>query len=270
LFLVLILATIVCWWHWVVPLLRLAYSNEQYSHVLLVLPVSVSFALLESRAKGVKPGLSSFPGLTMVLVALVLWLVAQSQMEVASETALAVGIAGLVVSWIGLVTLFFGVPAARQLLFPLLFLFLLVPTPRFLVDRCIVALQVASSEETNMLFRWAGVPVLKSGFVLSLPALDIEVAKQCSGIRSGLMLLISVLVLGHSYLRSNWGKALFVLAGNSDGGCQERGPNLHPLHARDARKPRLPRWPSSPQWRSRVFCRGVGRHGGSPQRFTES
>jgi len=192
LFLVLILATIIWWWHWAVTLLRLAYSNEQYSHVLLVLPVSVSLALMESREKGVKSRLSPFPGLTPVLAALVLWLVAQSKMEGASERVLAVGIAGLIVSWNGLVTLFFGINALRQLLLPLLFLFLLVPTPRFLVDRCIVALQAASSEGAYVVFRWAGVPLLKIGYVLSPPVLDIEVAKQCSGIRSGLMLLISV------------------------------------------------------------------------------
>src|SRR5207248_2672632 len=49
-------------------------------------------------------------------------------------------------------------------------------------------------------------------FILSLPTLDIEIAKQCSGIRSSMMLLLTGLVLGHVYLRSNWAKIFFALA----------------------------------------------------------
>jgi exosortase len=62
------------------------------------------------------------------------------------------------------------------------------------------------------LFRCSGVPVLKSGFVLTFPTLDIEVAKQCSGIRSSIILLISSMVLSHLFVRSRWGKILLVLA----------------------------------------------------------
>lgn len=211
-FVALILATLVCWWHWVVVLLRLAYSNEQYSHALLVLPVGVTLAFLEGRAKGIKPSWSPFPALAFVLVSLIILLLTQVTLAVTSETALEVGIASLVVSWIGLVMLFFDVQAVRQLLFPLLFLFLIVPIPQFIVDECIVCLQVASSETTFALFRWAGVPVLKSGFILTVPGFDIEIAKQCSGIRSSLVLVISSLVLGHLYLRSQWGKILLLFA----------------------------------------------------------
>jgi exosortase/archaeosortase family protein len=54
--------------------------------------------------------------------------------------------------------------------------------------------------------------VLKQGFILRLPTLDIEVAKQCSGIRSSLALLITVLIVGNFVLRSAWRKALLVLS----------------------------------------------------------
>jgi exosortase len=88
---------------------------------------------------------------------------------------------------------------------------LLIPIPEFLVGKAITGLQIASAEGTYRLFRWFGVPVLKNGFYLALPSLDIEIAKQCSGIRSSLVLVISSLVLGHLFLRSSWGKILVVL-----------------------------------------------------------
>ncbi len=211
-FVALVLIGVVSWWRSIVTLLTLAFTNEQYSHVLLVLPVSLSLALLEGRAKSVRHAWSPFPALALVLVSLTTLLAVQFTTETVGERALIISIASLVVFWIGLVMLFFGVPAVRQLLFPLLFLFLIVPMPQVVVDKCIVALQVASTEATFALFRWSGVPVLKSGFVLTFPTLDIEIAKQCSGIRSSLILLIPGMVLAHLYLRSYWGKILLVLA----------------------------------------------------------
>jgi len=210
-FVALLLVGVVWWWHWITTLLTLAVSNEQYSHAFLVLPVSLSLALLEGRAKNVKPAWSPFPGLVIILISLAALLALQFTGSV-GERALVISIASLVVYWIGLVTLFFGVSVVRQFLFPLIFLFVIVPVPQVLVDKCIVALQVGSTEVTFTLFRWSGVPVLKSGFVLTFSTLDIEVAKQCSGIRSSIILLISSLVLAHLYLRSYWGKILLVLA----------------------------------------------------------
>jgi exosortase len=206
------LGTLVGWWHWVVELLRLAYSNEQYTHVVLVFPISVALAFLEARAKGIKPNWSPFPAVALVFASVIVSLIARTALSEASEIALVAGSASLVVFWIGFVMLFLGVQAVQQLLFPLLLLFLIVPVPQFMVDKCIVGLQVASLEAVFTLFRWAGVPVLKNGFILTLPALEIEVAQQCSGIRSSLVLLISSLVLGHLYLRSRWGVALLVAA----------------------------------------------------------
>lgn len=211
LFVTLIVVTIVCWWRWLIALLRLAYSNEHYFHILLVLPVSLSLLLWEGQRKALCRSFAPGPGLALISAALLFWVDGQFQMK-DSESALAVRICCLVGCWLGLVMLVYGTQVVRQLLFPLLLLFLIVPIPQVLVDKCIVVLQTASSDVTYLLFRLIGVPVFKHGVVLSLPMLEIEVAKQCSGIRSALMLFLSSLILGHVYLRSHWAKVLFVLA----------------------------------------------------------
>ncbi len=43
--------------------------------------------------------------------------------------------------------------------------------------------------------------------------MNIEVAKECSGIRSSLALLILALLVGHLFLRKFWKQAVFVVAG---------------------------------------------------------
>src|ERR1017187_1356892 len=48
--------------------------------------------------------------------------------------------------------------------------------------------------------------------MLSIPNLDIEVARECSSIRSSLMLAVTTLVLAHLFLRSWCRKVLLVAA----------------------------------------------------------
>ncbi len=46
--------------------------------------------------------------------------------------------------------------------------------------------------------------------VVSIPGLDIEVAQECSSIRSSLMLVVTTMVLAHLFLRSWWRKVLLI------------------------------------------------------------
>jgi exosortase len=96
--------------------------------------------------------------------------------------------------------------------FPLCFLLWLVPIPEFAVNRIVSFLQQGSASAANLLFAAAGVPVTRDGLMLSIPGLTVEVAQQCSSIRSSLMLLVTTMVLAHVLLRSVWGKALVILA----------------------------------------------------------
>jgi exosortase len=64
-----------------------------------------------------------------------------------------------------------------------------------------------------MFFDVLGVPVLQEGFVFHLAHFTIEVAKECSGIRSSLALLILALVVGYLFLRTPWKRLLLVIAG---------------------------------------------------------
>jgi exosortase len=56
------------------------------------------------------------------------------------------------------------------------------------------------------------MPVLRDACVFHLPGISIEVAPQCSGIRSSLALVITCVLAGHMFLETTWKKALLVLA----------------------------------------------------------
>ena len=62
------------------------------------------------------------------------------------------------------------------------------------------------------MFKLVVVPVFRTGLLLALPGLTIEIAPECSGIRPSLALLITSLLAGHLFLRAPWAKAALVLA----------------------------------------------------------
>jgi len=53
---------------------------------------------------------------------------------------------------------------------------------------------------------------VRDGVVLSIPGLTIEVAQECSSIRSSTMLILVTLIVAHLFLRSRWRQAVLVLA----------------------------------------------------------
>jgi len=125
---------------------------------------------------------------------------------------LTVMASSLVVICFGGFLLFYGPSSFKAALFPLLFLFFAVPIPIAVLDGVIAVLQRGSAEVAFVLLRLTGTPVYHNGVILTLPGLVVEVAPQCSGIRSGITLVIVSLLANHLLLSSWWKRIAFILA----------------------------------------------------------
>ncbi len=117
-----------------------------------------------------------------------------------------------VLLWIGGFVLCYGARAFRIAQFPLLFLLLITPIPSAIMEMIIEVLQLGSTEVTQILFALIGIPFSRDGFVFQLPVINIEVAKECSGIRSSIALFITGIMAGHYFLRSGWRQVVLLLA----------------------------------------------------------
>jgi exosortase C (VPDSG-CTERM-specific) len=103
---------------------------------------------------------------------------------------------------------FLGSKWMRAAAFPIAFLAFVIPLPDVVVDYLENASKLASAEVASFLFNATGTPVLRDGTVFQLPGITIEVAKECSGIRSSLVLLITSLLASYLFLRSRWRRVL--------------------------------------------------------------
>ena len=127
-----------------------------------------------------------------------------------TDEQLSLNMLALVIWWLGAFIFCFGVRAFRRALFPLCFLFWIVPLPQFLLNPIIRLLQGGSVTSAHLLLSAAGVPVSENGTLLTIPGLTVEVARECSSIRSSLMLVVTTMVLAQVLLRSAWRKTLVI------------------------------------------------------------
>jgi exosortase len=200
--------------HPLILFIRLSLSNDDISYVFLIPFISVWVIFIERRKIFCDLSFGRELG-GCILVLGVATAVAFRLLGSVSTVDLQLSgyILSLVLFWLAGFAFFYGRVAFKAACFPLVFLFLMVPPPRFLLDRIVYLLQAGSAWITEALFDLFHVPALREGFVFHLARVDIEIAKECSGIRSSMALLVLALVATHFTLKSFWKKALFVACG---------------------------------------------------------
>jgi len=211
-FFTLIVVSAILWWRSLAFDLNLALNSDAHTYILLILPLSLGLIYLGRIESSSIVRREWRSGLVITGAALALHLLAGWNVFHLSESSnLSLNVAALVTFWIGSVILCFGIRTFQTHLFALCFLFLIVPMSEHTVGCVTEFLQQKSAWASAVLFRAAGVPVTRDGVMLSIPGLDIEVATECSSIRSSTILMVMTLMLGQLFLRSWWRKTLLVL-----------------------------------------------------------
>jgi len=189
--------------------LRLALHSDEYTQILLVFPISAALIVVEWTSLTTSPTWDFRSGTAVVAAGLLMAL--GSHLWLTSDIQLFASVLALVLLWIGAFVFCFGLGTANSILFPLCFLLLMAPFPSLVLSRLVHWLQQGSAFATWLLLSAANVPTVRDGVQLMIPGLTIEVATECSSIRSSLMLVVTTMVLAHLLLRTRWRKILVVL-----------------------------------------------------------
>ena len=201
------------WWHPLTATWQLAFSNDGYTYILLIVPLSLTLIYLERKNIAPVSGGNHGMGTMLMGIALLLRIgVAWNPWRLTASEGLSASIFSLVLCWIGVVIACFGMEIFRSHLFPFCFLFLIVPMPERALHWTTVFLQRQSAWGASALFQLIGVPVTRDGVVLSIPGLTIQVAEECSSIRSSTMLVVVALILSYLFLKSPWRRTVLGLA----------------------------------------------------------
>jgi exosortase len=199
-------------WHPLLKTFLLAWENEAYTHILLIVPISLGLIYMDwpGVRSTLRPGWQA--GSIPLVAALTVAEFARWRSEsLTVDVQLSIYMLAVVLWWIGVFIACFGTRVSKGVLFPLCFLFWLVPLPAFLIGDIVRLLQQGSAYAAHWLFSAAGVPVTQDGIQITIPDLTVEVAQECSSIRSSMILIVTTMVLAQLFLRSPWRKALVMI-----------------------------------------------------------
>lgn len=197
----------------VTNLIQLSLQDETYSYIPII-PLIVFWLFYSERKQTTDLAPFQFSSTSLILVPAALATILAVKCETCSRVnRLSLYTLALMLVWVSGFVFFMGIEKARKSLFSLCFLLLTVPIPDFLLSRIVYFLQAGSADITEVIFSLSGAPVLREGFIFRLPRVSIDIAPECSGIRSSMALLILALLLVHFAFRPVWKKLVFVFAG---------------------------------------------------------
>jgi len=182
------------------------WNDPNFSHGFFV-PLFSAFVVWQDRSRFAALRLRpSSWGLLFLGFGLCVLIVGQLGAELfLSRLSLLIVLAGLIV-------VFLGWSFFRALLFPWGFLLLMIPIPAIIFNQITFPLQLLASKVASTTLPWMGVPVLREGNVINLPAMQLEVAEACSGIRSLMSLTTLAVIYGYLMERKIAVRVLLALA----------------------------------------------------------
>ena len=182
------------------------YELPDFSHGFLI-PFFAAFLLWDKREQlRSTPIAPSWAGVSLVAAGLIALLLGVLGADLFFQrTSFVVLVAGLVWTLLGKKML-------GQLKFVLFVLLLAIPLPAIIYNQITFPLQMWASSLSSRLLQVVGVPVLQMGNIIRLPAMDLEVAEACSGIRSLMSLFTVAVIYGYFLERETWRRVLLALS----------------------------------------------------------
>ena len=204
--LILTALTVILYRHIAVKLVTDWRDLPDFSHGFLI-PFFAAFLLWDKREKlRSLPIQPSWSGLVVVVLSLFELLLGVLGADLfLQRTSFVLLVAGIV--WTLL-----GPRFLREVRFVLFVLVLAIPLPAILYNRITFPLQLQASTFASQILQLVGVPVLRDGNIIQLPAMPLEVAEACSGIRSLMSLFTVAVIYGYFLERQTWRRTVLALS----------------------------------------------------------
>lgn len=184
-------------------LARLSFKVDLYSHAL-AMPLIAGYLVWLTRHRLPQTVSSSRSGAilfaTIGVLCLGAWALMSPRGPLPANDKLAFLMGAFVSFLVAGVFNFLGAAFVRAAAYPLALLVFMLPFPTPVRHGLEVVLQYSSAEAAYWMIKAAQIPVLRDGVVFVLPNITLQVAEECSGIRSSFVLFITGLMGGFLFL----------------------------------------------------------------------
>jgi exosortase C (VPDSG-CTERM-specific) len=202
---------------WLVRWAQFAWNDGLASYTLLI-PIISGYLIWQNRREPIQRAKTSAIAGVIALTAAMFFTVlawrnsAENALnDVTRFDFLSAAILGFICFVVAGGLLLLGGPVLRPHSFALGFLLFSVPLPSWGVHGLEMFFQHTSAEVAAVMIDIARIPNLRDGLIFKLPGITIQVAQECSGIRSSVVLFITSILAGHLFLKSRWKRTILGL-----------------------------------------------------------
>jgi len=198
-----------------VGLFHLARTDEGHSHILAI-PLLAAYFLYTDRKRifgdgWTGPGLQRLLSLVFLATGGIIFVLgAQFDNSLAPIDVLFLSTSSAVILLLGLILFFLPRIDLSEAAFPAFLLLLLIPLPIMVREGLVSFLVKGSTFFTEILFQFTGTTFYREGTFFLLNGISIEIADECSGIRSSIGLFITLLLASHLFLKRWWSKSALM------------------------------------------------------------
>ena len=171
-------------------------SNDVYYHAFLI-PVVSAYLIWckQPLLSKCAPDPNYVFGGGLLMFGLVLFIAGQiAGVNIAQQLSLLVTLPALIV-------LVYGISYLRIILFPLAYLFFMIPIWVDILTNLHYPFQLLTADLATFLMQALSIPAFHDGIYIQLPDITLEIAKECSGIRYLIAVVALCLPLGHLFIK---------------------------------------------------------------------
>jgi exosortase C (VPDSG-CTERM-specific) len=193
-------------------LIQFAMSSQFYSHLPMVPFISAYFVWINKHEIPVggspRRAWAIVPALIGTLLLLGFWMLSSAHAKLSVADALSLQICSFLMFFGAAILFSLPTSVIRSLFFPLGMLAFMIPFPDALTNALETFFQHTSACAAAAMFTVTGTDMILDGLVIKLPGITLQVAPECSGIRSSLVLFITSFIAGKMFLKSTAHRAL--------------------------------------------------------------
>ncbi len=187
-------------------LLQTWASSDDYSHGFFIVPIVIYIIWQKKERLLAIPAETSIAGLLLLIISLVAYVLG-SYAEIKTVASLSI-----LTTLTGCILFLYGPHILKEVSFPLCFLIFMIPIPGQVYSAITIPLQLIVSKASVDMLAAAGIPILRDGNVIHLPAHTFEVVQACSGLRSLITLLTLATVIAYFTLRFNTLRGILIVS----------------------------------------------------------
>lgn len=184
------------YWDVVPGMAYIWWTDEAYSHGLLIPPLAAYVAWLNRDRILAPPASSDSRGLILTAAGCAMHLLGRLGAEFfLTRVSLVIILAGIILTY-------WGAARLQQMSFSLVLLATMVPIPAIVYNKLAAPLQLFASWVASNTIEMMGIPIFRDGNVMHLSDISLGVAEACSGLRSISSLSVLALVVGYFICRT--------------------------------------------------------------------